>query len=291
MNRNTTLAAVGAALAAASGHGQVAITEFLNNPDGTDKGREWVELFNYGPEAIHLLGWTLADQDNDAIGLPEVTIASGSYLMLVSGGVGGVGAAMAKVIFEVEWLGGAQSGAVIGVEGIVLANGADELVLRDAGGSIIWSLAYGDDETSPFATFLADTADYTINVFGNQAEPGVVRDGDDNDLPGFLGYEENDATPDPFAYESDVSDLAVLFGDDFANVEEPSVGSPLLGGYHVGRPGDLDGDGKVGMNDLLLLFAAWGPCPAPCPPRCAADLDGDCTVGVNDFFILHANWG
>ena len=28
----------------------LAITEFLNNPDGADKGREWVELFNYGPD-------------------------------------------------------------------------------------------------------------------------------------------------------------------------------------------------------------------------------------------------
>ncbi|MHC4127606.1 MAG: choice-of-anchor B family protein [Planctomycetota bacterium] len=56
-------------------------------------------------------------------------------------------------------------------------------------------------------------------------------------------------------------------------------------------PGDIDGDGTVGVNDFLLLLAGWGPCPDPCPPSCAADFDGDCTVGVNDFLILLANWG
>jgi hypothetical protein len=55
-------------------------------------------------------------------------------------------------------------------------------------------------------------------------------------------------------------------------------------------PGDLDGDGVVGILDFLLLLAAWGPCPDPCPPACAADLDGDCTVGVTDFLLLLANW-
>jgi len=54
---------------------------------------------------------------------------------------------------------------------------------------------------------------------------------------------------------------------------------------------DLDGDGIVGSNDLLILLAEWGPCDQPCPPSCAADLDDDCTVGINDFLLLLANWG
>jgi hypothetical protein len=55
-------------------------------------------------------------------------------------------------------------------------------------------------------------------------------------------------------------------------------------------PGDLDGDGLVSTTDFFLLLAAWGPCPAPCPPGCAADLDGDCDVNVVDFFLLLALW-
>ncbi|MCZ6492639.1 MAG: hypothetical protein O6933_01010 [Planctomycetota bacterium] len=54
-------------------------------------------------------------------------------------------------------------------------------------------------------------------------------------------------------------------------------------------PGDLDGDGTVGILDLLTLLAVWGPC-ADCE-NCPADLDGDCTVGILDLLALLANWG
>ena len=56
-------------------------------------------------------------------------------------------------------------------------------------------------------------------------------------------------------------------------------------------PGDLDGDGTVGILDFLELLASWGPCARPCPPSCTADLDGDCTVGITDFLLLLGNWG
>ncbi len=54
--------------------------------------------------------------------------------------------------------------------------------------------------------------------------------------------------------------------------------------------GDVDGDGLVGIADFLMLLAAWGACPDPCPPSCAADFDHDCTVGITDFLSLLANW-
>ena len=54
-------------------------------------------------------------------------------------------------------------------------------------------------------------------------------------------------------------------------------------------PGDLDGDGSVGVADLLILLANWGPC-ADCD-NCPADIDGDCIVSIADLLILLANWG
>ncbi len=50
-------------------------------------------------------------------------------------------------------------------------------------------------------------------------------------------------------------------------------------------PGDVDGDGTVGILDLLELLAAWGPCAG-----CAADIDGDGSVGITDLLTLLGNW-
>lgn len=53
----------------------------------------------------------------------------------------------------------------------------------------------------------------------------------------------------------------------------------------VDVPGDLDGDGQVGVNDLLLVIAQWN-----CTSDCTADADGDGTVNVSDLLIVIANW-
>ena len=60
-----------------------------------------------------------------------------------------------------------------------------------------------------------------------------------------------------------------------------TIGPPVIG--------DLDGDGTVGVSDLLILLANWGPC-ADCDD-CPADLNDNCAVGVADLLILLANWG
>jgi hypothetical protein len=54
--------------------------------------------------------------------------------------------------------------------------------------------------------------------------------------------------------------------------------------------GDLDADCVVGVADLLVLLATWGPCPAP-PGSCEADFNESGDVGVADFLVLLANWG
>ncbi len=56
-------------------------------------------------------------------------------------------------------------------------------------------------------------------------------------------------------------------------------------------PFDLNGDGIVGILDLLELLGAWGPC-GNCllPGFCPADFDGDCSVGIEDLLALLGNW-
>ncbi len=53
--------------------------------------------------------------------------------------------------------------------------------------------------------------------------------------------------------------------------------------------GDISGDGRVGVPDLLLLLANFGACP-DCED-CIADLTDDCSVGVPDLLIVLRNFG
>ena len=52
---------------------------------------------------------------------------------------------------------------------------------------------------------------------------------------------------------------------------------------------DLNNDGVVNTEDLLILFASWGPC-ADCG-NCPADFDGNCVVNTVDLLFLLAHWG
>ena len=54
----------------------------------------------------------------------------------------------------------------------------------------------------------------------------------------------------------------------------------------VPRLGDLDGDGVVGVSDLLILLGSWGACEG-----CPADLDGDGDVDAADLANLLGSWG
>jgi hypothetical protein len=71
------LAIAGSPTASALGGGTldtVAITEFLNNANGVDTGREWIEIHNYGPVAIDISGWTLEDNNAAPFTLPNGAI-------------------------------------------------------------------------------------------------------------------------------------------------------------------------------------------------------------------------
>jgi subtilisin family serine protease len=52
------------------------------------------------------------------------------------------------------------------------------------------------------------------------------------------------------------------------------------------KPGDLNGDGVVGADDLSIVLGAWGPCAG-----CNADLTFDGAVGADDLGVLLGNWG
>ncbi|MDP7009718.1 MAG: PHP-associated domain-containing protein [Phycisphaerales bacterium] len=49
--------------------------------------------------------------------------------------------------------------------------------------------------------------------------------------------------------------------------------------------GDLDGDGAIGINDLLIIIDNWGDCHS-----CISDLDHDNMVNINDLLELISLW-
>jgi hypothetical protein len=54
-------------------------------------------------------------------------------------------------------------------------------------------------------------------------------------------------------------------------------------------PGDIDGSGDVGVDDLLALIGVWGPCGDP--SDCPEDLDGSGEVDVDDLLALIGAFG
>jgi probable HAF family extracellular repeat protein len=53
-------------------------------------------------------------------------------------------------------------------------------------------------------------------------------------------------------------------------------------------PGDVDHNGVVDANDLIIVILAWGPCPPSGP--CDADADGSGQVDVDDLIVVILHW-
>ena len=68
------------------------------------------------------------------------------------------------------------------------------------------------------------------------------------------------------------------------DADDPDSVTVLISGPEANDcPADLDGDGTIAVNDILVLIAAW---QTP-----AGDIDGDGTTGVNDILLLLDQFG
>ena len=53
--------------------------------------------------------------------------------------------------------------------------------------------------------------------------------------------------------------------------------------------GDVNADGGVNVDDLLMVIAFWGDPPPPFLP--GVDADGNGIVNVDDLLLVVNNWG
>ena len=58
--------------------GDLVITEFLNDPSGTDTGNEWIEVYNSTSSTVELKGVSVYTKKSDGTGLKSHTIRAGS---------------------------------------------------------------------------------------------------------------------------------------------------------------------------------------------------------------------
>jgi hypothetical protein len=56
-------------------------------------------------------------------------------------------------------------------------------------------------------------------------------------------------------------------------------------------PGDLNGDFKVGLSDLVILAKPYGSIPGDTKWNPNADIDDDGVVGRSDLAILAQHYG
>ena len=233
--------------------GNVIVTEFLNNPDGEDRGREWIELYNDSSTATNLQDWELRDSDGDLYTFGNVVIGANDFLIVSNSN--GLTDAQAKAVFEAEWNGGVIDSRVIGGNLGNLANGADEIPLVD--GEVVltrWSLAYSNDENLNSTSIRPE--DFGVTSFGTQSSPGVVRNGFDNLTPGFLGYESSENwSSTRFGDISAIQDLVFLNGigldtDFYDNVQLASRADVFQQSFVIPEPTAL---GLFGLASLCIV--------------------------------------
>ena len=148
---------VGTAQAASAG--DIVITEIMQNPSAvSDASGEWFEVFNQGSQTINLNGWTIRDADTDSHTIAQdVFVAPGTYAVL------GRNSNSAT-----------NGGATVAYQysGITLANGADEVILDDASGTLVDQVFYDGGPSWPDpsgATMELSTVTADNNVASNWA--------------------------------------------------------------------------------------------------------------------------
>ena len=94
------------------------------------------------------------------------------------------------------------------------------------------------------------------------------------------------AAEDYFGFSVSISGKTVVAGAQGSDAAGYNSGAAYVFHKDASCPADLNGDGKVNIDDLFLILGAWGTCEA-----CPEDLNGDGKVNIDDIFEVLGAWG
>jgi len=116
--------------------GSVMISEISYNPDGSDSGREWIEVHNGTNESVNLADWSLRENDTDhALTLVQgsATLAAGEYAVIADN----------AVTFMSEW---PDVEVTVFDSAFSLTNTGEALALKDENGDIVDEVTYDPND-------------------------------------------------------------------------------------------------------------------------------------------------
>jgi hypothetical protein len=127
--------------------------------------------------------------------------------------------------------------------------------------------------------------------FGNGIVTGVSLDTSGNTqwTPSFSSVASTPSSKSRMVAASTGDGVLLAWQDDRSGANDiygQRVNSDGSLGNSTSCAGDIDGDGVVGVIDLLTAIGVWGPCS-----NCNADIDGDGNVGVSDLLSIIGQWG
>ncbi|MBC8310030.1 MAG: hypothetical protein ISR75_03490 [Phycisphaerales bacterium] len=149
--------------------------------------------------------------------------------------------------------------------------------------------------TPQYGSFAAAKTDVGVALFYDESASfgDDVVEGIGIDVSGLLQWEASVAsTPSSKSrmVASTTGDGILLAWQDDRSGSNDIFGKRVNSDGSLGNngscEGDIDGDGTVGVTDILSAIGAWGACA-----NCPADLDDDGFVGVTDLLAIIGQWG
>ena len=292
-------------------HADYIIGEPRSDHTANDAGRATIFNGDTGGVLIRLTGDVAGDRFGSAIASDRFT-ATFDYTFIIIGSpfndAGGSNAGRARIFFrnhDQPNEGGCNKLVCLRYT----INGSN------AGGRLGSSVAMGD-VVGNAATDAIVGAPFTSSA-GNNSGAAFVFDGNGGALAmRFFGEAAGDRFGTSVAFADDIDDDGnndLMMGGPFSDAGGTNAGRAyafLIGsssssllraavpqsmdsndGQLPDPPssavgGDVTFDGKIDVNDLLAVIAAFGPCDDSMPDECPADVDGNDQVDVNDLLLV-----